>query len=115
MNLAIRGKKIDLTPAILDHIRQRMSAALDQYSGRVRSVSVLLSDENGPRGGIDQLCRVHVHLLNGKTLRHTRRGDDLYVNVSLLADIVKSRVGRYLGKARQYARTPLANPGALPG
>ena len=105
MKLAVRGQKMDLTPSILDHIRGRIHAALDQHAGRVRSVSVVVGDENGPRGGVDQFCRVHVHLVNGQTLRHHRTGEDLYANVSLLADTVKRRVGRYVAKARAHGRS----------
>jgi len=101
MKLAIRGQKMDLTPSILGHIRDRIHAALDQHAGRVHRVSIVVGDENGPRGGVDQFCRVQVQFYDGQTLRHQRRGEDLYANVSLLADTVKRRVGRYVDKVKQ--------------
>ena len=38
----------------------RMTKALARFSDRISSVNVALVDENGPRGGIDKLCRVSV-------------------------------------------------------
>jgi len=104
MQLRIHSKNIELTHAIRQHIRERVTAALDQHATRVRQVAVTVSDINGPRGGIDQLCNVVVSLRGGKTLRHSRKGDDLYANVSLVADKVKRRVGREIGKLRQARR-----------
>lgn len=104
MQLRIHSKNIELTQAIRQHIRERLNAALDQHAGRVGQVAVTVSDVNGPRGGIDQLCNVVVRLSNGKTLRHSRKGEDLYANVSLVADKVKRRVGREIAKLRDIRR-----------
>ncbi len=38
----------------------RLSKMLARFSNRITSVNVTLTDENGPRGGIDKLCRVNV-------------------------------------------------------
>lgn len=100
MQLTISSRGQALTESIREHIQARLTAALDQHATRVKHVEVVLNDENGPRGGIDQVCRVSVRLNNGNTLHHTRRGLDLYANVSHLADTVKRRVGRELGRLR---------------
>ena len=42
--------------------RIRLEFALGRFAGRVRSVSVSLTDVNGPRGGIDKKCLVAVRL-----------------------------------------------------
>jgi len=104
MQMRIQGRNIELTQAIRQHIRERVTAALDQHASRVRQVAVTVSDINGPRGGVDQLCNVVVSLRGGKTLRHSRKGEDLYANVSLVADKVKRRVGREIAKLRQVRR-----------
>lgn len=104
MQMTITSRHADLTQPIREHIRGRMYAALDQHATRIEQVEVVLEDENGPRGGFDQVCRVVVSLTNGMKLRHERRGLDLYSNVSLLADKVKQRVGRELGKLRDRKR-----------
>lgn len=100
MLFTISSRSTDLTHAIQQHVRERLTAALDQHADRVQRVTVLLEDVNGPRGGIDQVCRVAVYLTNGQTLHLERRGLDLYANVSLVADKVKRRVGRQIAKLR---------------
>jgi hypothetical protein len=43
-------------------VRERLEFALGRFSGRVRSLSVRCTDVNGPRGGHDKKCRIHVRL-----------------------------------------------------
>ncbi|MEM9348177.1 MAG: HPF/RaiA family ribosome-associated protein [Planctomycetota bacterium] len=100
MQMTIASRSADLTPSIREHIQDRIHAALDQHESRIDQVEVMIEDENGPRGGLDQVCRVVVSLTNGMQLRHERRGLDLYANVSLIADKVKQRVGRELAKIK---------------
>ena len=100
MQMTIASRGADLTPTIREHIQDRLHAALDQHATRIEQVEVMIEDENGPRGGLDQVCRVVVSLTNGMQLRHERKGLDLYANVSLIADKVKQRVGRELAKLK---------------
>ena len=37
--------------------------ALDRFAGAIREVDVRLADLNGPRGGVDKLCRVQLRML----------------------------------------------------
>ena len=100
MQFIISSRTDALTQPIREHIQERLGAALDQHASRVSRINVVLEDENGPRGGIDQVCRVAVKLSNGMTLHHVRRGMDLYANISLVADTVKRRVGRKIAHLR---------------
>lgn len=104
MQLTIQSRDTQVTTPIREHIQQRLVAALDQHADRIRAVSVKLSDLNGPRGGVDQLCKVSVQLNNGKMLHHERKGLDLYSNISLIADKVKRRVGRQIARLKQVQR-----------
>lgn len=100
MQFTITSRNTDLTQTIRQHVQDRLTAALDQHASRVQRVNVLLEDVNGPRGGVDQVCRVAVYLTNGRIFHLERKGIDLYANVSLVADKVKRRVGRQVGKLR---------------
>lgn len=43
-------------------IERRLQFALGRFGSRIRSLSVRLSDLNGPRGGVDKKCLVAVRL-----------------------------------------------------
>ena len=60
MEMSIRGLNLDLTDAILEHVRRRLSEGLSHYAPRVRAITVRVSDVNGPRGGADKRCNLEV-------------------------------------------------------
>lgn len=44
----------------LDSVIEQLTKTLARFSKRITSVNVTLTDENGPRGGIDKQCRVSI-------------------------------------------------------
>ncbi len=42
--------------------RKRLEFALGRFASRVRSLTVRLTDVNGPRGGVDKRCLMMIHL-----------------------------------------------------
>ena len=43
---------------LADHIERRLRFALARFGNRVEKVIVFLQDRNGPKGGIDKVCRI---------------------------------------------------------
>ncbi len=75
---------------------ERTHAALGRFASQVRSVALRLSDENGPRGGVDRRCVAEVQLVDGQRL----------VTHELSADwgeAVGNAVGRAAGMLRRIA------------
>ena len=60
MKLLVRLRHIDTTPGLHELVGRRVRFALARFGDAIREVHVTLSDENGPRGGIDKRCRVRI-------------------------------------------------------
>lgn len=89
-----------MTHALADHVRRRLGFALRHYSDRMQRVSVRLGDENGPRGGVDKFCRIHVHLIGAPAALAEDVGADLYAAIDRAADRIGGVVGRHLDRTR---------------
>ena len=69
MALELRVRNGESTPEVRDYVERRLGFALGRFGGRVGRVTVSLDYLNGPRGGIDQRCRIDVSLVpSGKVL-----------------------------------------------
>lgn len=58
----IRLLGVNLTEESKADIRRKLGAKLGKYAASIERVSVRVKDVNGPRGGVDQLCRTKVVL-----------------------------------------------------
>ncbi len=61
----IRFVGSDKNPAAVRRVQRRIELALDRHVGKLRQVTATFSDENGPRGGRDTRCVLHVRLNAG--------------------------------------------------
>jgi ribosome-associated translation inhibitor RaiA len=62
MPLALRTSGVELSPALRKEIQTRIDRRLGRIAPHVERVSVRFEDLNGPRGGVDTLCRIKVVL-----------------------------------------------------
>lgn len=53
---------VRLPPGAVDRVRARLGVALAPWAHRIDVVSVRFDDVNGPRGGVDIVCRAKVVL-----------------------------------------------------
>lgn len=62
MRLHVKKLGSSLAPEDLATVERRVHFALGRFGHRIRRTEVLLVDSNGPRGGPDQHCTIHVVL-----------------------------------------------------
>ena len=60
----IRAVGVRIGPNDREYIRRKLGRKLGKFSRHVERSSVRIEDVNGPRGGVDQRCRIKV-VLNG--------------------------------------------------
>jgi len=65
VDIQIRFIGIPNDPRERQAVERRVSFALDRIAPAIRRVTVALRDENGPRGGVDQRCTMHLVLRSG--------------------------------------------------
>lgn len=73
-------------PTLRPHIERKLLFALGRFWRRIERVDVRLSDDNGPRGGIDKRCRLQVSLRSMDPLVVTAVDADFHGAISRAAD-----------------------------
>jgi ribosome-associated translation inhibitor RaiA len=99
--LEVQRKGISVRRSLLDAISKQIDEALSRFAGRIRRVSICLSDTNGPRGGVDKDCSIAVQLVRGKTLRARQSDANLLAATNLAADRVTHALRRELERRRK--------------
>jgi putative sigma-54 modulation protein len=110
MMMHIRSEGFRTTAALNDFVRYRLGSALGRFKHAIDKVRVRLSDDNGPRGGVDKRCRFEVMLHGAPAVMIDERNSDLYAAIGRAALRVERQVARTLSR-RQSGRI---RPGLMP-
>ena len=89
-----RGLTVD--DAGREHIRTRLGRALSKHAQHIERTTVRLLDVNGPRGGVDTVCRIKVVLTGLASVVVEERGATALEAFDLAANGVPRAVGRAL-------------------
>jgi ribosome-associated translation inhibitor RaiA len=68
MEIRTIGSGIDVDSALDAYVKRSIYFALGRFSSRVERVSVVLSNEDAPSGGMRKTCRFRVQLLGLPTV-----------------------------------------------
>ncbi len=90
MKVDIQAQGFPLTEALTDHTERRLRFALKHATDQVQHVTVRLADINGPRGGVDKKCSIHIVLAGLPDIVTEDTEADMYVAINRAVD----RVGR---------------------
>ncbi len=100
MHVQVRLRGLEVPDVARQAITRRIHLALGRFGGRLRLVSALAFDENGPRGGTDKRCRIELRLRDGGYLSVEHTGERLLATVDeALGRAVRALV-RHLERAR---------------
>jgi len=99
------GLGFGLTEAIVRHTEARVRAAMGAVADRVDTVTVRLSDVNGPgHGGVDKQCRVVAWLRRSREVVAAAVERDLYAAIALAAGRAGLAVRRRVERRRSRRR-----------
>ncbi len=111
MDIQIRAHGLKLSAAQRQHVERHVGSALDRFEHKLRTVTVMVEDLNGPKGGADTRCRIRAR--GDRGLAAQAQATD--VSVEAAVDRAAGGIGRNVAKAvsrrRDFAgrdRTSLA-------
>ncbi|MEM9589325.1 MAG: HPF/RaiA family ribosome-associated protein [Planctomycetota bacterium] len=91
---------------------RRLLFALSRFDARIQNVELIVSDLNGPRGGVDKSCRVQLKTQWGSEIVMTDSDSDLISCISRLADRVGRAVARAIERKQTFPRTRASEIGS---
>jgi ribosome-associated translation inhibitor RaiA len=104
MNIDIQSRDFGLTSPLERHVREKLRLALaNRYYG-IKFITVRLGDVNGPRGGEDKYCYVHIGLANLRDVVVKDRNSDMYAAICRAADRAGGALNRRLARRRKRHR-----------
>ncbi len=99
MRLDIRGRHFRITAALQAHVTRRIRFALGRFDHGIRGIIVRIADVNGPRGGVDKRCHLHLDVA-GRTIAIEELDRDLYVAIDRAAERAGRAAERALARQR---------------
>lgn len=104
MQLDIRGSNVRVTPTLHSFVEKRVRFALSRFGERVGRVRVHLSDANGPRRGVDRICKVTTKVRGAPTLVIEQREPRLTLAVQHAVNRLARRVAHTMERVdERYA------------
>ncbi|HHO59718.1 MAG TPA: HPF/RaiA family ribosome-associated protein [Thiotrichales bacterium] len=92
MHIDIQARRFSLTRSLRNHAERRLRLALTCCDNYIQRIVMRLSDINGPRGGVDKHCHLHVVLAGLPDVVIEDTETDLYAAINRAAE----RAGRTL-------------------
>ena len=112
MRIEIRGRNVEITPELREHVEKRFRRIGRQVSDLAR-LDVELREERNPSIADSQVAEGTLHL-KGVTLRARERSDGMAHAINLVAEDLARQVKRHRDKRRGRRRARGAQPGVAP-
>lgn len=106
MKLTIVDRDNCLTHRTSNLARRRLLFALSRFDSKIDAVTLSVSDQNGPRGGIDKRCQLRVKLRHRDEIVLTNLDSTVEAGVSKLADRAGRTVARRIRRFQDAYRRP---------
>lgn len=88
---------------LTQYVEELMSSVLDHHKDQVTRVEVHLADENGPKGGEDDLrCTMEVRIKGMQPLAVTQHASDIHQAIDGAAEKIQRAVNKAIEKRRSY-------------
>lgn len=116
MQIDIQARTFKLTEGLRSHATRRVRSALAAMAGRIQRIVVRLTDDNGPKGGIDKRCQIRASVAGTRPIVIEQHDADLYVAIDRAADRAGRTIAQRVSRAasrRRFVRSRLAEDPVL--
>jgi hypothetical protein len=96
----VRLHRVALDDDAQASVRRKLGMALGAFATSVERISVRITDTNGPRGGVDQVCNIKVVLSGLPSVVIERRHAALHAAVALALRAAQQAVQRTIQRRR---------------
>lgn len=107
MKVSIKFRHLPTNQDAEDYINYRLSFGLGRFSHSIEKVAVTLDDVNGPRGGMDQLCSLVIHIAGAAPVVIHEQQFEQEVAINRAISRAKTALKRRL-KRRQVKQTGMS-------
>ena len=108
MQIQIHSHSFKLTKALKKYAETKLKSALHKSQTKFNKVVMRLSDINGPRGGVDKRCQIHVMLTGIPDVIISNTDEDMYFAIDRAADRAGFAVDRRISRRHANKRHNVA-------
>src|SRR5262249_23602221 len=105
--LSVRSGSVDVAPELHGRIHRDLGRRIERYAQNVTEGTVRFADINGPRGGIDTVCRVKLSVKDAGHIVVEAHGADAEEAFRVASAQAKTALGRVLDRKGPAKRRPL--------
>ena len=104
MQIIIQSQDFSLSDQLREHIHRQVRFALSRFADRIQRVRVSVADVNGPRGGLDKRCLMHIDVLAKPGLVAEVTDSNMYAAISRSASRANRLVTSCLKREQSHKR-----------
>ncbi len=101
MTPTIIAKGIDASQSLREYISETVDSALNWAQGSIHFITVRITDLNGPKGGKDKRCQIHLKVPGMPNVIVSEVSSSLSSAIDRAAQRASHVVGRVLERARE--------------
>lgn len=102
MKLLIHGRNLEITQAISDYTRDKLSRAVAKFEGLISEADVHLSVAKNP--SVQQQTAEVTIFANGTIIRAEERSENLYASIDLVSSKLSRQLRRYKERIKDHRR-----------
>jgi putative sigma-54 modulation protein len=102
MKVLMRGVHLGLTDSLRDYATRHLVDPIAKYiDDEATEVDIALVDINGPKGGVDQECRVTVRMPGFSGIHVSETAETLFQAIDSVRDRLEKTITRTVEKRRE--------------